>query len=153
MSLFRLTCSAIGWDPNKHSDSYSVGEPNPNVEVRLVDPSNLRDVAQGEQGEFWIRCPNVMKGYWKNEKATRETLTEDGWLRTGDVGRADTDGNFFVVDRMKVLFARRADQRRSFTDLNMQELIKVKGNQVRRHFAGFSMPLINRRFAGCAGRA
>lgn len=89
-----------------HSDSFSVGEPNPNVEVRIVDPETLRDSPEGGRGEIWVRGPNVMKGYWKNEKATKETLTDDKWLRTGDIGRIDKQGHFFVVDRMKVCRAR-----------------------------------------------
>lgn len=64
-------------------------------------------------GELWCRGPNIMKGYWRNEKATRETFSSDGerWLRTGDVAYVDEEGIFFIVDRIK-------------------ELIKVKGNQV-----------------------
>lgn len=53
----------------------------------------------------------IMKGYWKNEKATKETIDADGWLHTGDVVYYDEDGFFYVIDRTK-------------------ELMKVKGNQV-----------------------
>lgn len=54
------------------------------------------------RGELWIRAPNVMKGYWRNEKATKETKTADGWLLTGDIAFVDDDGKIHVVDRMKV---------------------------------------------------
>lgn len=54
------------------------------------------------RGELWIRAPNVMKGYWRNEKATKETKTVDGWLLTGDIAFVDDDGKIHVVDRMKV---------------------------------------------------
>lgn len=101
----------MGWDPNKHSDSYGVGEPNPNVEIKLVDPETHAEKQAGERGEIWVRGPNIMKGYWKNEKATKETLLPDGWLRTGDIGQIDNNGCVFIVDRIK-------------------ELIKVKGAQV-----------------------
>ncbi|KAI9664325.1 MAG: putative NRPS-like protein biosynthetic cluster [Alyxoria varia] len=111
MTEYETTCSAIGWDPNKTSDSYSVGEPNPNIEIKFVDTETLKEVAQGERGEIWARGPNVMKGYWNKPKATEEILMKDGWLRTGDVGMIDEKGQIFVVDRLK-------------------ELIKVKGNQV-----------------------
>ena len=100
--LSRATCSALGWDSKIWSDSFGVGEPNANVEVRLVDPVTEEDIPQGGRGELWIRGPNVMKGYWRNPKATRETLTSDGWLKTGDVATVDEQGIFFIVDRMKV---------------------------------------------------
>lgn len=57
---------------------------------------------RNSRGELWVRAPNVMKGYWRNEKATKETKTEDGWLLTGDIAFVDDDGKFHVVDRMKV---------------------------------------------------
>jgi long-subunit acyl-CoA synthetase (AMP-forming) len=59
------------------------------------------EVGPGERGEIWVRGPNVMKGYWGNAGATAETLTPDGWLKTGDVGHADARGNFYIVDRKK----------------------------------------------------
>jgi 4-coumarate--CoA ligase len=59
---------------------------------------------RNSRGELWVRAPNVMKGYWRNEKATKETKTEDGWLLTGDIAFVDDDGKFHVVDRMKVCF-------------------------------------------------
>jgi len=49
-----------------------------------------------------VRAPNIMKGYWRNAKATSEILTPDGWLKTGDICRANKDGKFFIVDRKKV---------------------------------------------------
>jgi acyl-CoA synthetase (AMP-forming)/AMP-acid ligase II len=89
----------------------SVGALIPNTEARLVDPETGEDVAEGEQGEIWVRGPQVMKGYLNNPEATAEALVEDGWLRTGDIGRIDPEGFTFIVDRLK-------------------ELIKYKGYQV-----------------------
>ena len=89
----------------------SVGALIPNTEARLVDPETGEDVPAGERGEIWIRGPQVMRGYLNNPEATAETLIEDGWLRTGDIGRVDENGFFYVVDRLK-------------------ELIKYKGYQV-----------------------
>ena len=57
---------------------------------------------RNQRGELWVRAQNVMKGYWRNPKATQETKTADGWLRTGDVAYVDDQGMFHVVDRMKV---------------------------------------------------
>jgi len=62
-------------------------------------------VAEGEVGESVIRGYNVMKGYWQRREATAETIV-DGWLHTGDMGRTDEDGYFYVVDRKKELIIR-----------------------------------------------
>ena len=98
-----MTCSSLGWDQSKTSDSFGVGEPNANNEAKLIDPATGQEVIKAnERGELWIRAPNVMKGYWKNPEATRETLTPDGWLKTGDVAIRDQAGVFYIVDRMKV---------------------------------------------------
>jgi long-subunit acyl-CoA synthetase (AMP-forming) len=66
------------------------------------DEAGLHEVKQGERGELWVRAPNVMKGYWGKPEATRETLTEDGWLRTGDIAYMDKENKLFIVDRKKV---------------------------------------------------
>jgi long-chain acyl-CoA synthetase len=82
----------------------SIGTPIANVEMAVVgDDGN--DVAQGEVGEIVIRGYNVMKGYWHRPEATAETII-DGWLHTGDMGRTDEDGYFYVVDRKKELIIR-----------------------------------------------
>ena len=110
--MTEATCSVLGWDPNHHSTSASVGELNANCSARVVsDSAPYTDVAPGERGELWVRGPNIMKGYWRNPKATAETLTPDGWLKTGDVCFMDSHNRFHIVDRKK-------------------ELIKVKGLQV-----------------------
>ncbi|HEX7168223.1 MAG TPA: long-chain fatty acid--CoA ligase [Acidimicrobiales bacterium] len=80
----------------------SIGCPIPGVEVRLVD-SDGEDALQGDEGEIWVRGPNVFKGYWNDEEATASVLTADGWLRTGDVAVVDDDGYLYIVDRAKDL--------------------------------------------------
>ncbi len=82
----------------------SIGTPIRNVEMRVVDDEG-DEVAQGEVGEIVIRGYNVMKGYWQRPEATAETIV-DGWLHTGDMGRIDEDGYFYVVDRKKELIIR-----------------------------------------------
>jgi acyl-CoA synthetase (AMP-forming)/AMP-acid ligase II len=89
----------------------SVGIPIANTECRVVDAESGRDVAPGADGEIWIRGPQVMHGYLHRPAETSAVLDDDGWFRSGDIGHADADGHFFIVDRLK-------------------ELIKYKGLQV-----------------------
>jgi len=79
----------------------SAGKVVPGAEVRVVDPDTLDDVPQGAQGELWFRTGQLMKGYHNKPEATAEAITEDGWFRTGDIGRVDEDGYIFVEDRLK----------------------------------------------------
>ncbi len=71
-------------------------------EARVIDAA-FAPVADGTTGELAIRGANVMRGYYKNEDATRATFTPDGWLRTGDLGHRDADGFFFITGRIKEL--------------------------------------------------
>ena len=101
--MTEITCSACGWDPNEQSDASKVGELNANVEAMVVDDEG-KEVRDGERGELWVRAPNVMKGYWGKPEATRETLTEEGFLKTGDIVFRHPDGKLSIVDRKKVRF-------------------------------------------------
>jgi long-chain acyl-CoA synthetase len=83
----------------------SIGLPLDGVEMRVVAHDGS-EVAHGDVGEIAIRGHNVMKGYWRRPDATAEVLDEDGWFRTGDMGRIDDDGYFFIVDRKKELVIR-----------------------------------------------
>ncbi|GLA34263.1 hypothetical protein AnigIFM63309_005686 [Aspergillus niger] len=109
--MTEATCSMMGWDPNEISESASVGEPNPNCEAKIMADDGVTELGRNQRGELWVRGQNVMKGYWRNPQATRETKTADGWLKTGDIAYVDDSNKFHIVDRKK-------------------ELIKVKGNQV-----------------------
>jgi acyl-CoA synthetase (AMP-forming)/AMP-acid ligase II len=97
-------------DPSKNKPG-SIGPPIPNTECIVVDVTTGEEAATDELGEVWIRGPQVMRGYLNNDAATRQTIDDDGWLHSGDIGRVDADGYFFLVDRLK-------------------ELIKYKGMQV-----------------------
>ena len=80
----------------------SIGMPLPGVDVRLVDEEGEQALS-GDQGEIWVKGPNVFAGYWQDEAATAAALTDDGWLRTGDIAVADDDGYLYIVDRAKDL--------------------------------------------------
>ena len=65
-----------------------------------MDPDTLEDVPRGEQGELWFRSKQLMKGYHNKPEATAEAITEDGWFRTGDMGKVDDDGYLWLsIDR------------------------------------------------------
>nr|XP_023014135.1 4-coumarate--CoA ligase-like [Leptinotarsa decemlineata] len=89
----------------------TIGIPYPGTEAKIVSLKNGDVLGTHETGELLVRGPQIMMGYLNNEKATAETIDEDGWLHTGDVAYYDEDAYFYIVDRCK-------------------ELIKVKGNQV-----------------------
>lgn len=78
----------------------SIGLPVSSTEIRIMDDDG-REVAIGEIGEIQCRGPQVMKGYYNQPGETAKTVTPDGWLCTGDIGRMDEDGYMFIVDRKK----------------------------------------------------
>jgi long-chain acyl-CoA synthetase len=80
----------------------SCGLPYPGTEMKFVDPADPeREVKLGERGEICVKGPNVTKGYWKKPEATANSMTADGFFRTGDVGVMDEDGFVYIVDRTK----------------------------------------------------
>jgi acyl-CoA synthetase (AMP-forming)/AMP-acid ligase II len=87
------------------------GQLLPGTEARVVDPLTQSDVESGASGEIWFRGPQAFQGYLNNPAMTADTLTPEGWVRTGDIGHFDGEGYLFITDRLK-------------------ELIKVKGFQV-----------------------
>ncbi|MGH9931175.1 MAG: 4-coumarate--CoA ligase family protein [Pyrinomonadaceae bacterium] len=89
----------------------SVGVPAPNTECKVVDLETGEMLGHNKEGEVCVRGPQIMKGYLNRPEATAATVDSEGWLHTGDIGYADNDGHFFIVDRAK-------------------ELIKYKGFQV-----------------------
>ena len=88
----------ITYDDWKEEKLYSCGKAAPNMEVRIAsaDPINI-------PGEIQIKGKNVFLGYFKNEEATAEVLTEDGWFRTGDMGVLDAEGSLFIKGRTKCM--------------------------------------------------
>ncbi|HXV42122.1 MAG TPA: 4-coumarate--CoA ligase family protein [Anaerolineae bacterium] len=89
----------------------SIGPLVATTECRIMDYTNDAELGPNQEGELWIRGPQVMQGYLNQPDATRAVINPDGWFRTGDIGYADEDSYFYIVDRLK-------------------ELIKYKGLQV-----------------------
>ncbi len=101
--LTEATMGAIANPPSREGiRAGSVGLPVFDTEVRIVDPGTGQELSPGNEGEIAIRGPQVMKGYWNRPEATAEVL-KDGWLLTGDIGREDEDGYFYITDRKKDL--------------------------------------------------
>ena len=94
-----------------HIGAAGVGPPVPNTESKIVMVETGAECEPRQLGEICVRGPQVMKGYLNSPEATAATIDGDGWLHTGDLGFADEQGCFFIVDRLK-------------------DLIKVKGMQV-----------------------
>jgi len=84
----------------------TVGRALQGVHVRVVDTSSRAVLPPGAEGELQVRGPNVMQGYFDDEEATREALTDDGWLRTGDLARIDDEGLVRIVGRIKEMIIR-----------------------------------------------
>ena len=78
----------------------SIGIPLPQLEVRLVDPATGQDVASGQTGEIWLKGPAVTPGYWQKPEET-DGAFEQGWFKTGDLGHVDSDGYYYLTDRIK----------------------------------------------------
>jgi long-chain acyl-CoA synthetase len=91
--------------PDRERKPGSIGTPIRGVQMRVVDSAGA-ELPQGAVGEIAIRGHNIMKGYWKKPDATAEAIDADGWFRTGDVGRVDENGYYYIVDRKKDLIIR-----------------------------------------------
>ncbi|KAF1807817.1 putative amp dependent CoA ligase [Eremomyces bilateralis CBS 781.70] len=108
--LSECSPSVLHQHESDEADIGTVGKVLSGTLVRLVNANTHEDVAPGEDGELWVRGPQVMLGYVGDPEATAKSFSS-GWLKTGDIMRVDQKGNFWVVDRLK-------------------ELIKYKGFQV-----------------------
>ena len=78
----------------------SVGLPLPGLQVRIVDPETFADVAPNEVGELWLKSAAITPGYWRKPRETADTF-RDGWFRTGDLGKIDAAGYYYLTDRIK----------------------------------------------------
>ncbi|OKH50387.1 thioester reductase [Calothrix sp. HK-06] len=93
----------INPDERKKIKPGSVGRCIRNTECKIVDIETQKPLGFNEQGELWIRGPQVMKGYLNNPEATAKVIDADGWFHTGDIAYVDEDSYFYIVDRIKEL--------------------------------------------------
>jgi long-chain acyl-CoA synthetase len=94
------TAPATNWCRPDEYRRKSVGKPIPRVEEKIIGPDG-RELGPNEDGEVLIKGPNVMQGYYKLPEETAAVFTEDGYLRTGDMGRFDDDGHLYITGRIK----------------------------------------------------
>lgn len=83
----------------------ALGKALSGIELRVVDPVSLQPVADGQEGELWVRSPGLIPCYWRNEQATTEGIV-DGFWRSGDIVRIDADGYVYIMDRLKDMINR-----------------------------------------------
>lgn len=116
-SVFPTAGPATGWGITETSSTItslagedylrkpdSVGRPLPVYDIKVVD-SDGEELPVGSVGEFWVRGPQVVKGYWNKPEATTESFTE-GWFHTGDIGKIDEEGFVYILDRIKDMIIR-----------------------------------------------
>ncbi|XP_062537201.1 uncharacterized protein LOC134205691 [Armigeres subalbatus] len=108
---YGMSEASLGVISKTNSKPGTVGRVHKTSWVKVVDTEHGKTLGPYQIGEICIKGPLVMKGYYKNEQATRETIDAEGWLHSGDTGYFDDEGDFFIVDRIK-------------------DLIKYKGFQV-----------------------
>ena len=94
----------------------SVGKPLVGTELRIADPD------EDGNGEIQFKGRHVMAGYYKNPEATAETMTEDGWLKSGDLGKIDSDGFGYVTGRLKEIYVSSAGK--NIAPLVIEETMK-----------------------------
>mgnify|MGYP006155524281 CR=1 FL=1 len=98
------TVSSCRPDDDAETISTTSGVAIPGIEVKCVDTNTGAEVPDGESGEIWFRGYNVMQEYFNNPEETARNITEDGWLKTGDIGVMDDRGYIKITDRIKEMF-------------------------------------------------
>lgn len=94
------TSPVVSFNPADRIKQGSIGMPVPNTQCKVIDEEG-NELPLGEPGELCVKGPQVMKGYWQRPEATAETISSDGWLKTGDMAVIEEDGYMKIVDRKK----------------------------------------------------
>jgi fatty-acyl-CoA synthase len=99
-------CTQTTADDSIERRVHTVGKTLPFMETKIVDPETGEKLGTGQPGEFCVRGYNVMKGYYKLERETKETIDNEGWLHTGDLTTVDENGYYKITGRIKDLIIR-----------------------------------------------
>jgi non-ribosomal peptide synthetase component E (peptide arylation enzyme) len=139
-----------GWtvpllDDPREIRHYTVGRPRGGTEIRLVDDQS-RDVQYGDIGEIWGRGPCCASGYFRDQTATNEQWTSDGWFRTGDLGRWDPQGNLIVVGRKKEIIRRGA---RTIVPAEIEQLLMAHPKILEAAVIALPDPVLEERVCAC----
>ena len=100
---YGLTESApvIGVRKSDNNTLGSIGKPIDETQIKIIDPETKKEIRKGKKGVLCIKGPQVMRGYYKNPEATREVISSDGWLNTGDLVEISPDGSILITGRSK----------------------------------------------------
>lgn len=109
------------WDEPNENKAVSVGRVIPYVQVRIADAETGAVLGNGMDGEIQVKGYNVMSGYYKHPEANEKAFTGDGWLRTGDIGRLDGDGELRVTGRLKEMIIRAGE---NISPFEIEQVVK-----------------------------
>lgn len=123
----------------------TVGRPRGDTEIRLVDEQG-QDIPPGEIGEIWGRGPCCALGYYKDKETSREKWTNDGWFRTGDLGRWDAHGNLIMVGRKREIIRRGA---RTIVPKELEDLLMTHPKVLKAAVIGLPDLVMNERVCAC----
>lgn len=111
LQIFGMTeLGGFGTMQSSNHKNGSCGTVLQNVQIKIVDPISEKVLGPNQLGELWIKTAFMMNGYYRNLEATKNTVDEQGWLHSGDIGYIDKDGELFVMDRIKDLIKYRGYQ-------------------------------------------